>query len=256
MLLPAGVVRRNPVWLEFLGYGASIMVALSMLMVSVVRLRVINLIGSIFFIVYGLLLPSVPVVLTNLFVVGVNIYHLRRAFRNGRSYCDYIPVGPEREAQLQEYLDVHLARIKTFYPYVERAYLDQIRSSGGQIFLAIHQLKVRGIAAWVPLSSLKSSQVLNYAGLRQTLDEAHKQAAGEPVAFLMLDYIDSKYRDLNLYAKLYTQLNRLKADGYKRMMTVCSHDVARSRNYLKARGFKVVASHAGLELLELSLPFL
>lgn len=240
-------------YVEILGYAASIMVALSMLMVSVVRLRVINLVGSVVFIIYGIMLPSVPVVLTNLFVVGVNIWHLRRAFKNGRSYCDYVPVGPEREAQLQEYLDVHMSRIKRYYPHVERSYLEKVRQGKGQIYLAIHQLKVRGIAAWVPLEEMDPAEVVNYAGLKPALEDARRLAGGEPVAFLLLDYIDSKYRDLSLYAKLYAQLNRLKSHGYRRMMTLNSHDVVRARNYLKARGFHPVASHSGLELLEMPL---
>ena len=70
----------NPVVVEIFGYLASAFVAISLLMTAIVKLRVVNLVGSAFFVVYGLLLPetSVPVIITNGFIVIVNLVHLGR----------------------------------------------------------------------------------------------------------------------------------------------------------------------------------
>jgi len=242
-------------WVEILGYAAFIFFALSMLMVSIVRLRVINLIGALFFALYGLFLPSVPIFLTNLFIVGVNIYYLGKAFRSGRSYCDYVPAGPERRMQIQEYINAHLSRIKKFYPFFEGDFLDLVEKSQGQVYMAIHQVKVRGLAMWIPLREIHKEDVGNYAGLKQAVQAAHKLEDGHNAALLLLDYIDTKYRDLNLHPKLYSLLNRLHAEGYDRIVAVCSHDVIRTRNYLKARGFQTLAEFSGLDLMELPLPF-
>jgi hypothetical protein len=65
-------------WVEWLGYLASILVAISFLMKSIYKLRLINMIGAVLFVIYGAAIQAIPVVLINLFVVGVNSYYLLR----------------------------------------------------------------------------------------------------------------------------------------------------------------------------------
>jgi hypothetical protein len=62
--------------LDTLGYVASLVVLISLLMSSVKKLRVINLIGSTIFAVYAFLIPSYPTALMNLGIVFINIYYL------------------------------------------------------------------------------------------------------------------------------------------------------------------------------------
>ena len=79
--------------LELVGYLGSVLVLISMLMTSVVRLRVINLIGSAVFTTYAILIRSYPTAFLNGCLVGVNIYQLLRLSRSaGKSY-DFRPVG-------------------------------------------------------------------------------------------------------------------------------------------------------------------
>ncbi|MCX2679554.1 YgjV family protein [Galbibacter sp. EGI 63066] len=61
---------------ELIGYAASLGVLLSFFMKDIRKLRMINSVGCILFVVYGFLLPSIPVIITNLVIVGVNIYYL------------------------------------------------------------------------------------------------------------------------------------------------------------------------------------
>jgi hypothetical protein len=61
---------------EILGYAASIMVAISLTMKDIVRLRVLNFIGCGLFSAYGLMIDAWPVVATNSFIACVNIYFL------------------------------------------------------------------------------------------------------------------------------------------------------------------------------------
>lgn len=63
---------------EWLGYAASVLVGISLLMGDMRRLRVINLLGCLLFTVYGLMIEAFPVAVMNLFGAGVNIYHLLR----------------------------------------------------------------------------------------------------------------------------------------------------------------------------------
>jgi hypothetical protein len=65
---------------ELLGYSASVLVALSLSMRSLLKLRVINLSGAILFTVYGLVIGALPVAALNLFIVLANIYYLYQMF--------------------------------------------------------------------------------------------------------------------------------------------------------------------------------
>ncbi len=68
---------------EYIGYLASIVIMVSFLMKNMIRLRIINSIGGLLFIVYGMLLSmSIPIIVTNTFVVGVNIYYLAKHYRS------------------------------------------------------------------------------------------------------------------------------------------------------------------------------
>jgi len=62
---------------EMIGYGASLLVAVSLMMRSVVKLRVINLLGAAVFTLYGLLIDAYPVAVMNFFIVLIDLYYLR-----------------------------------------------------------------------------------------------------------------------------------------------------------------------------------
>lgn len=63
---------------EYIGYIASAIVLLSFLMRKMIYLRIVNTIGCAFFILYGILLGSIPVIITNVAIVIINIYYLTR----------------------------------------------------------------------------------------------------------------------------------------------------------------------------------
>ena len=74
-------------WFEVIGYAGSLLVLVSMLMTSVVKLRVINLIGSAVFTVYALLIHSYPTAFLNACLVIINVVQLLRQRRvTGKSY--------------------------------------------------------------------------------------------------------------------------------------------------------------------------
>ncbi|MDD6796301.1 MAG: YgjV family protein [Clostridiaceae bacterium] len=63
-------------WIEWIGYAASIMIGISMFMKDIVKLRFINLIGSLLFVIYGFIIKAYPVAIVNLVIVFVNIYYI------------------------------------------------------------------------------------------------------------------------------------------------------------------------------------
>ncbi len=61
---------------EWIGYFASFFVMISFFMRNIITLRYVNSIGCSFFIVYGFLLDSWPVIITNIAILTVNFYYL------------------------------------------------------------------------------------------------------------------------------------------------------------------------------------
>lgn len=71
---------------EGIGYLGSVLVVVAMLMTSVKKLRIINMVGSAIFAVYALIIRSYPTALMNFFLVGINIYNLFKLSRAVRNY--------------------------------------------------------------------------------------------------------------------------------------------------------------------------
>jgi len=104
----------EPWALELLGYVASVLVAVSLTMSSIVRLRLINLAGSIAFTVYGYLIVSYPVAVVNLFIAFVNIYFLRRMLAS-HEYFRLLELRTDSE-YLRFFLAHYADQIRRFFP--------------------------------------------------------------------------------------------------------------------------------------------
>lgn len=63
---------------EWVGYAAMATVLTSFLMKSVTKLRIVNSLGCLLFVVYGVMLDplSKPIVVTNTAIFCINIYYL------------------------------------------------------------------------------------------------------------------------------------------------------------------------------------
>jgi len=99
---------------EIIGYVASILVAISLTMSRIVRLRVVNLAGAVVFALYGVLIGSIPVAAVNAFIVGVNVWYLFRIYRS-EEFFRLLPVGRDDE-YLRAFLDFHGDDIARFQP--------------------------------------------------------------------------------------------------------------------------------------------
>ena len=93
---------------------ASILVVVSLMMSSIVRLRWINLAGAALMSVYGVLIHALPVTLLNLFIVIVDLYYLKQIYFS-RNYFDILQ--PRRASRyLQYFLDFYRSDIQTHMP--------------------------------------------------------------------------------------------------------------------------------------------
>ena len=64
--------------IDAIGYVAMVFVALSIAMKDVKKLRVFNLTGAIFFIVYGFFIESYPVLILNAILALLNGIHIMK----------------------------------------------------------------------------------------------------------------------------------------------------------------------------------
>ncbi len=107
-----GVNWLSPV--ELVGYAASALVVASLAMTNVVRLRSISLVGSVTFVVYGLLLGSVPIIVTNAAVAVLNIWFLRKELGGGRA-LGTTPIDPQAPF-FADFIGSHLEDIRRSQP--------------------------------------------------------------------------------------------------------------------------------------------
>jgi hypothetical protein len=102
-------------WVEAVGYAGSVLVAVSLTMSSLARLRWINLAGALAFTVYGALVGAYPVLLVNAFIAVVNIGYLWRMVRQ-RDFFTLLPVASRDDSYLRGFLAFHAADIARHFP--------------------------------------------------------------------------------------------------------------------------------------------
>ncbi len=112
-------------WIEWIGYAGSALVAVSLMMSAVVRLRVLNLAGALLFTVYGALVGVWPVLLVNAFIVLINAVHLGRMLRGRRDYFELMPVQDPGNPYLRRFLDFHADDIRRHFPDFDLDALDR-----------------------------------------------------------------------------------------------------------------------------------
>lgn len=100
--------------IEAVGYLGSALVVTSLLMTRIFRLRVIGLVGSTTFLIYGLLIGSVPIVITNAVIMIINIAFLWQATRV-TEWFSLLEVRPESRF-LEEFLRFHREDILDYQP--------------------------------------------------------------------------------------------------------------------------------------------
>lgn len=101
--------------LEGMGYTASVIILVSMLMTNVYRLRQINLIGALLFALYGYIIHAWPVVAMNLMIAVVDIWILLQMMRY-YAYFDLAPASSIGTDYLQRFFLFHERELMKYSP--------------------------------------------------------------------------------------------------------------------------------------------
>lgn len=192
------------------GYLASALVVISLTMTSVVRLRFVSLLGSITFTIYGLMIASAPIVVTNAAIMVINVWFLRKEFASGTSAGFDLGASHIRPDSpfLRDFVDFHLDDIHRFQP-------DFVLGSGDDVESWL--LTRDGLPAGLLIGRRSGSTL--------TID---------------LDYVLGPYRDSRLGHWLFGR----GADVFRRdgIETVRSHGSSDThRKYLQRVGFHPTA---------------
>lgn len=191
-------------WLEWLGYLASLIVLISLLMNSIIKLRWINLVGSGIFSLYGFLIGALPVGLMNLGIAAINIYHLIKINRS-KEYLKILPI--EGNSQYFNYfLDFYKDEIEK---YSDKSQLNI--SNSDMRFYILRNMMPAGL----------------FIGSRYNADTLNVE----------LDFVIPEYRDFKIGTYVFEHNKRYFIDkGYSNFISFSSKDDHIS--YLKKMGFK------------------
>ncbi len=102
----------NQVLLEWIGYIASLIVLVSLLMSSIKKLRWINLFGALLFGAYGFMIGSMPTGLMNLGIVAIDVYYLYKMYLS-KEYLRIMPIEGDTE-YLNYFLDFYKKDISKY----------------------------------------------------------------------------------------------------------------------------------------------
>lgn len=100
--------------LEWVGYLASIIVAISIMMSSILKFRWLNFIGALTFSTYGFLIGAWPVGFLNAFIALIDIYYLY-TFYSKKEVFEILEVKADNK-YLIKFLQFHEKDIEHFFP--------------------------------------------------------------------------------------------------------------------------------------------
>lgn len=186
--------------IELFGYLGSTLVVVSMLMASVVKLRVINTIGSIISATYAFIIGSFPLALMNICLIVINVYNLWRLLKTKRQFA-FIQCASD-DAYVQYFLKHYCEDIAKFFPGFRAENLD---------IDMVCMVCCNGDPAGIMLGKNQTAGVLE----------------------VFLDYSVPAYRDCSVGRFLY---ERLKGEGITSLrFAMCGSDT--HRDYLIKMGF-------------------
>jgi N-acetylglutamate synthase-like GNAT family acetyltransferase len=205
-------------WVEIIGYAGSLLVAVSLMMSSLVRLRWINLGGALAFAVYGWLVGAYPVLAVNGFIVLVNVYYLWKMSR-GRDYFSLMTIRRLDNRYLQTFLEFHARDIARFFPDFALEEREDL-----EVTFILRNVNPAGLV----ISRREDAEVR-----------------------ILLDYVLPQYRDLRCARFFLEKMAPVwRRQGIRRLLSPAAG--ATHREYLKRLGFNRVRRTEG-PLFERSL---
>lgn len=193
-----------------IGYLASVLLGISLMMNDDLKFRWVNAFGCLFFIIYGFMISAFPIVLTNAFLLLINVYYLVKIYRTTEDLELMEFKGDEK--LIHKFLGFYKKDIHHFFPgYVYEPNEKNIR------FVVLRDLVIANIF----IAELKE----------------------DGTAVIKLNYTVPKYRDYKISAFIFNKENKfLSEKGVKRIVY---ESVANKkyRKLLKKMNFKIITTN-------------
>jgi N-acetylglutamate synthase-like GNAT family acetyltransferase len=190
-------------FLQWIGYIASIIIAISMTVSSILMFRWINLAGAVTFSAYGFLIGALPVGFLNLFIVLVDIYYLRSIYSK-KEIFEILHVKPGNQF-LERFLKFHEKEIRNFFPEFNYQFKQEDTA-----FFILRDMAVAGIFV------------------------AHRHE--EDSLMVTLDYVIPEYRDFKNGKFVFLSLrNQFIEDGISKI--IAHSQTEKHKKYLMKNGF-------------------
>lgn len=100
--------------IQLVGYIASALLAISLLVTNDLKFRWLNTFGCMFFIIYGVLIHAFPIILTNSTLLLINAYYLLKIYRTEEDF-DMIEFKDGGQL-LQKFFKFYYKDIKSYFP--------------------------------------------------------------------------------------------------------------------------------------------
>jgi len=197
------------IYIEWIGYIGSVIVIISLMMNSIVKLRWYNLAGAAIFSAYGFIIGALPVGFLNLFLTFVNIYHLVKIYNN-REIFKILHIRKENR-YLDFFLDYYHNEVNKFFPgFYDSFKNQQFDNKNALFFLILRNAAVAGV----------------FMGIQSENNEL----------VIHIDFVTPEYRDFKTGKYIYFRnTNYFKNLGIKRLVTDPKNE--KHYNYLKKMGF-------------------
>lgn len=104
----------NQTILESIGYLGSVLIAISLTMKSLLRLRLFNLAGALVFTIYGLLIHAYPIAALDGFIVIIDLYYLIQMWQQ-KDYFKLLEVSAN-SAYLKSFVEFYRREIADYFP--------------------------------------------------------------------------------------------------------------------------------------------
>lgn len=192
--------------IEIIGYLGSILVAISLMMKNILKLRIINMAGAFFFMVYSLIIGTYPIFFVNLVIFLVDLYYLYVILTKEELFST-IHIDNHQSPFLKAFVEYYYSDIKKFFPKFER-----------EIFQSSHVLVV--MRNMIPVGFFISRENPN----NKTQIE------------ILVDYIIPEYRDFkNAHFLHKKEIKKYKKQGYKSFITQTKNGT--HKDYLLKMGY-------------------
>jgi len=197
--------------IEWIGYTGSALVAISLMMKNIYRLRRINLIGASTFAFYGFLANVYPVVFLNSFIAMVDIFYLYQ-MKKSKDCFSLIPALDSTHPYMTKYFEFYKEDIRKFFPDFNRENLP-----GAKFFFVLRNMMPVGIFVF--------------------------EESSDNEVIVHLDYVIPMYRDLHNGRYVYSAESKfLRARGFTKLISYTN--VKEHANYLRKVGFEQIGKNA------------